>query len=451
LTVAILEMSQPDPPYVVLLGSVGSGKSTIVEKVTGKTSLAADAGLSATKRSYPLWARDGQLIICDTPGSNSIGDKFGHNIWIATAFNYRPVSKIFIVVRAESGRLDTIISSIRDFSDRFVDLPDVPLGVIVTHMDEIKWSASAAGHESDCRAAIKDEADIDDVIFSQLPTQHQALITNILRACSQPFPLTVDHDNFLRLFTKLHKSRPTEVLRSCQKETAEFKKKRQEFYNHRKNFDKPKQVDLVFEFQAYMTQDITRAQIRVAEQFSFTFDGTDGDSQAAHLSNMSNNMIIELRAIRTETLAYQNNHGVSCLRRCPHAQCGQVWTKVEGCEGATICGAIPSRANDQNFSEMATFTFSWNELDKKLTITQSGTKSAKTSGRSAKGTGCGQSINWSSMAPVQLPAEFNQTAAAVATTDVPTLPPSAEDYNDRMDGRLSASFAQMKLGARPSH
>ena len=149
-------MAEESAPYVVLLGAVGSGKSTIAGKVTGDTSRALDASVSATRRSDPLWALEGQFILCDTPGSNAIGDKFGQNVWIATAFNYRPVSKIFIVVKADVGRLDGVISAIRDFSDRFVDLPDVPLGVIVTHMDKISWPSSAAGHENDFRCVIKD-------------------------------------------------------------------------------------------------------------------------------------------------------------------------------------------------------------------------------------------------------------------------------------------------------
>eukprot|EP00091_Calanus_sinicus_P025296 TRINITY_DN9574_c0_g1_i1.p1 TRINITY_DN9574_c0_g1~~TRINITY_DN9574_c0_g1_i1.p1 ORF type:complete len:236 (-),score=40.09 TRINITY_DN9574_c0_g1_i1:142-849(-) len=223
-------MAEQAVPYVVLLGSVGSGKSTIVGKVTGDSTRAMDAGISATRRSDPLWALDGQFIICDTPGNNSIGDKFGHNIWIATAFNYRPVSKIFIVVKADVGRLDGVISSIRDFSDRFVDLPNVPLGIIVTHMDNVSWASSPAGHEHDFRSVIKEEVCIDDVLFSHPSTEDSTLINNILHVCTSVFNLTVNHENFLKLFTKLHKSRPVEVLRSCQKEVDEVLRKKEKSF-----------------------------------------------------------------------------------------------------------------------------------------------------------------------------------------------------------------------------
>ena len=240
-------MGEHNPPYIVLLGAVGSGKSTIVEKVTGDQTRAFNAGISATRKSDPLWAQEGQFIICDTPGSNAIGDKFGHNIWIAAAFNYRPVNKILIVVKADSGRLDSVISNIRDFSDRFVDLPNVPLGVIVTHMDMITWTASPVGHQNDFKTAIKDEVDIDDVIFSDPSLRDQGLKDSILRSCSPSFNLTVNHENFLRLFT-LHKSRPMEVLCACQREADIFRGKKQEFHHQRTKFNQRQQVDLVFEF-----------------------------------------------------------------------------------------------------------------------------------------------------------------------------------------------------------
>ena len=199
-----------------------------------------------------------------------------------------------------------------------------------------------------------------------------------------------------------------------------------------------------------MTQE-TKAQIRLSDQFSFSFDGAEAENEAAHISNMTNNMLPDLRAIRIEALAYQSNHGVTCLRKCPH--CGQVWTKVEGCGGTTTCGAMPSKSldvRDDSFTVMATFTFAWDELTEKLTITQSGLKSAQIQGEAESGAGCGRSIDWSAMATVQLPSEFDSTLAVVKTSDVSILPPSASNFNDRTDERLASSLGQMTLGPRPT-
>ena len=59
-------------PYIVLLGGVGSGKSTIIEKVTGEVGRAANVSLSDTRTSEPLWTLQGEFIISDTPGSNAL-------------------------------------------------------------------------------------------------------------------------------------------------------------------------------------------------------------------------------------------------------------------------------------------------------------------------------------------------------------------------------------------
>ena len=66
-------------------------------------------------------------------------DPLPHNLGIAGALNYLPVSKMFILVKAET-RLDSVVDNIRKYSDRFVEFdPDI-LGVLITHMDTVSWS-----------------------------------------------------------------------------------------------------------------------------------------------------------------------------------------------------------------------------------------------------------------------------------------------------------------------
>ena len=459
-------------PYVVLLGDVGCGKSTIVDKITGESSRAANFGASATRRSDPVWAPGGEFVIADTPGSNSMGDKFGHNIWIATAFNFRPVSKVLITVNAEGGRMDGVISSIREYSDRFADLPDVPLGVLITHMDKVSWPASDEGHEADFRRVIRDELDIEDVVFSSTVTTGQMLTTNILSICNEPINLKVSQTNFLRIFKNLHKGRPREFLQLSGVEVEDFKKKREEFNTKRGRFLGRKQVDLVFEFQAYMTKEVTKAQIRLSDVCRFTFEGTEADNEVAHVGNMTNQMLSELRSIRVETLAHQDSHGADTLRKCPH--CGQVWTKVEGCDDETYCGTRPSTQNDLNakFSTMATFSFRWDECSKKLEIRETGTRpsladyedsanedsededtyihastSSEEPSHNPYGGGCGREVTWNQMAPVAIPPEFSPTEATVATSDVLMLPPFPAASKPRGPG--CCCFCQMTSASRP--
>ena len=70
-------------PYIVLIGDVGSGKSTIVEKITGREGRSSNSDTSFTKTSQAFWVSDKSMKICDTPGSNAMDDKLNHNVWIA--------------------------------------------------------------------------------------------------------------------------------------------------------------------------------------------------------------------------------------------------------------------------------------------------------------------------------------------------------------------------------
>ena len=62
----------------------------------------SNADESFTLKTEYFETPDGKLLIADIPGSNAMDDTLGHNIQIATAFNFGlPVSRILIVVKAE--------------------------------------------------------------------------------------------------------------------------------------------------------------------------------------------------------------------------------------------------------------------------------------------------------------------------------------------------------------
>ena len=114
-------------PYVVLLGDVGTGKSTIVEKLTGERNRSSSAEESFTT-SAGLCTVEGpagkNLVISDTPGSNAMSDNFKHNIWIAQAMNFLPVSKILITVKAGT-RIDNLVRKVSQYEEGFLDLEDM--------------------------------------------------------------------------------------------------------------------------------------------------------------------------------------------------------------------------------------------------------------------------------------------------------------------------------------
>lgn len=367
-------------------------------------------------------------------------DTLEHNVEIAGALNFRPVSRIFIVVRAET-RIDSVVDNVRKYADRFLELPMDVVGVLVTHMDTVNWT------EKDFTPRIEDDLGIDAVVFSSMTTNRETLQNNILKTCTEKHNLTVNDANFFKLF-KIH-NHHRKILKSTSDEVKKFSDKKRAFDEEREAFSGKDLVDLVFEFQAYMTEEIVEAQKRMSKTNNFTFEGDGAANEAGHIANMVNQLRMVLYDIRTECLGYQSEHGVSELRKCPH--CGIIWTKVEGCEGATTCGNRPSNVNDVRdpaYAELGTFSFRWRE-DGGLSITKVSRKTVKSERSSRPQFGCGKSINWKEMATVAVPSEFSETVK-VGTSDIKVLPPTATNFQKELSGKIDAAGRNLKLSERPS-
>ena len=289
------------------------------------------------------------------------------------------------------------------------------------------------------------------MLFSQPSKKAQDLIRDILSVCGEKHNLQVNDTNFLRLF-KLH-NHHSKILMVTAREVEAFLDLKKNFDEERATFSAKDQVDLIFEFQAYIEEQITVAQQSMALEFNFSFLGENAANEAGHVANMTNQLRVILQAIRIEALNYQSDHGANDLRQCPH--CGLLWAKVVGCDGGTTCGLIPEGLNDlrdKSYGIMATFNFSWLKGSKgkkgKLNISKRGTQKAKVHARASSGQGCGKSINWSSMKQVPLPQELME--GKITTDDVKDLPPAASGFKETVATLLNDYRDKMSLGNKPT-
>jgi len=298
-------------------------------------------------------------------------------------------------------------------------------------MDTVSWSRKRFTE------LLEAETGITDVVFSEMSTPGQTLTADILRICKQPHDITVDSENFLKMFKINDKN--IKILRSVKKEISDFETMRQDFYHAKDNFSTSEQIDLFFEFQAWLNNEIIEAQKRVSGTNSFEFVGKKIANEAGHIANMTNKVKAILLDIRTQCLGYQANSGVTDLRRCPH--CGLVWAKIEGCDGNTTCGNL-MKSRDSRYGELATFSFQFQNGH--LNIQKSGSKTVDSSSSSQQtGVGCGKTINWKEMAPVSLPPEFTEDAIA-SVDDVKLLPSEARaSWNDTF--RQAQAKTKMKV------
>ena len=191
-----------------------------------------------------------------------------------------------------------------------------------------------------------------------------------------------------------------------------------------------------------MTESIVEAQQRVSKENNFEFYGPAMANEAGHIANLTNQLKAVLLELRTRCLHFTSNHGVNELRRCPH--CGLVWAKIDGCNNV-VCG----RANGildvrrKNNGIMATFRFLWNAEREELEITRTGERRARYV-QASRGVGCGATLDWSTMALVEVPQEFC-AAQEVRVDDVSTLPAAAASTWEIGYEALRARFRVMEV------
>ena len=322
-------------PYVILIGNVGAGKSTLVEKVTGITGQSSAASTSVTKISDVIQSIDGSLMVCDTPGTNSITDQFSSSVEIARALSFMPVNLLLITVKADV-RIESVAKILREYMECFLpeDFPIELIGVCITHMDTVIWV------EDELIRCLKSDLGIEKVICSFPEKKTRALIQEIKDEClkNQPVSIDIDSEIFLRLF-KVNNNE-IKILRETRKEVTRFEKMKKDFYVQQKRYPKIEQKDMIFEFQAWMYDQIVETQRNLSSNNNFSFSGGPGiANEAGHIANLTNQLRQVLRDVRIEAMEYHVDVETD-FRKCPY--CGEIWQKVEGCEGDTQCGSRPS-------------------------------------------------------------------------------------------------------------
>jgi len=412
---------------VVLVGNVGTGKSSLVEKVTLQKGLSFSGATSFTQESRFFLSPDGRLRVIDTPGVNARTEPLQHNMWVAHALGFKPVSMIGLVVKADR-RIDNFIGEAEEFAMNFSEFMDV-LCIIVTHMDTVPWRAQ------DGQQALEDQLGLKGV-FVGLTTTQSKVQADIMAACSEePLCINIDHDNFFRYFRL--PGHNIKVLQTIKRETDEFHSCTDQFRDVFNKTQESLRADLVYEFHTWCMDYIVDAQKRVSSALGFTFTGGDTAVQASHVANLANQMKGTLYEIRVMMLGQASPANVSLLKKCPY--CGCVWMKTQGCDGMTTCGSIPS-AGDARVFQFATFTFSFQ--DGHLTVIHGRNRTLGSRGpKPTSGSGCGKSIDWQNMAPVAVPEAINQIQSVISTADVQLLP---EEARPSWQQTFERSLAQVK-------
>ena len=245
--------------------------------------------------------------------------------------------------------MENTVGDARKYAEGLMDYDPDAWAIMVTHMDQVRWD------EAFCTRKVNAEMGIDTVLYSSSRTTGDTLKRDILSVCTSLHDLSIDDRNFLRIF-KISNSN-IKYVRFTKKEVKNFQDLIEQFQREIQRYSGSEKKDLLFEFQAFMAEEITKAQQRMSVENDFHFEATEeGSNQAGHIANMSNQLRALLFNIRTMCQESQPDAGGEDYRKCPH--CGQVWAKIVGCKGTTTCGNMVNQIDSTGI--MATFTFNWN-------------------------------------------------------------------------------------------
>ena len=307
-------------PYIILLGDVGSGKSTLFEKITGTTNRSSNQYASFTTSAEAIMSSDDSFIICDTPGTNSFENRFENNLHIAQAMSLMPVSSVLAVFKANV-RIDNVLEMIKNYLEGFLteDFPCELIGVCITHMDTVIW-----GKEEFART-VKKELGISRVAFSGA-NDSGALLCEELKSQIQnitPRNLDIKSDTFLKLFKINDKN--LKILRGVRNEIRKYEMLQRDFYNHRDEpgrYGSTDQMVMTFEFMCWMIEEISKAQKQLSDQNNFEFDPDSlrTASEAGHVARMTIQLKTILSEVGTGAMKYQREFA-SNFRKCLHCGC----------------------------------------------------------------------------------------------------------------------------------
>ena len=125
---------------------------------------------------------------------------------------------------------------------------------------------------------------------------------------------------FLQLF-KINNNE-VKILRETHKGLVKFEKMKQDFYGEQKRYSKDDQKDMIFEFQAWMFDEIIENQKRFSQNNDFSFSGgPETANEAGHIANLTNQLRQILRYMRIEAMQYYVDLETD-FRKCPH--CGLI-------------------------------------------------------------------------------------------------------------------------------
>lgn len=421
--------------YFVLIGDTGAGKSSIYEKIMGKTGLSSNSSNFVTTESR-VGLTD-NIMIADTPGLKASRDKLDHALQILGALKFRSLNGLIFVVSI-TDRTSLIIRKIEKLITPFEAYKNLISVIITKHDKEPQYNKDELEND------IKNELEISNVYISSNLSTKKDYLKFFKKINAQTSDITIQPIELTRYFKLGEKDK--KKVRILDKFIANYR----EICTNGTQYvlglkDEQERMDATFSLNALLTDTIPEIQQEFAQEAGLNLWDNNDLMWSMHLGCAMKKELLEIRhAIDT----YQKNtpQSLQTYKKCPY--CGNVFVLVEMCDGITTCGNKPHAGDER--PKISIFKWNWKKLlENGLRFDayeREEREIAKLETKASAGSNpeltkpCGRSITFREMAPVTaLPPEWKNFSDVEDVLDA-----DAKDLN-RFGNELDEKFKKISV------
>lgn len=436
-------------PTGIVLGVVGSGKTTLYNKVCDKSEKADNDVESATRHLHihtVTWGNRSFTLI-DTPGTETTKLVYEHSYVIKGGLTIQPLNTIFVLCPYEPRCRDTMIQNFYGQVQMIKEEYRSMCVPIVTKMDHFVASMKIPDI-STMRNIItdifKDDTGVDRVLFTELHSNPHDIATD-MHNCMKDMPqmkLEYSDEDFLMYFNV------AEFRGRMKMKVIDLERKIKGicngFVEALEEMEEDPNIPKMGDERNGIIMDAISQNLMELNEIVDAFIEQDGDqmhtldSYTAYIDlqkiilNQHNDFRDRAKALLTYDPDDANDWR-NCVRKCEH--CGEIWVKVEGCDDATTCGAIPSSGD----SITSSFRYILRKVNKKFRFVHSSEFSQRKAPKycpknATKQMGCGKQIVWKNQPRVP-ESELNKLFTTKDLESVIMQFRTRQDFTSRMKFR----------------
>ena len=314
---------------IIFFGSVGTGKTTLLNKTCGQNFEAKDEAFSVTREVQYAYTLKHNNIILDFPGLNSSVDVVAHLKAQKNALSVIPIRMICFIVRY-TPRYDDVIKSVSQMLMIFREYHK-NICIIITNSEN-----STIKSQSEIEQIFKTKFKITNFLFTTLMSDGLDICDKLEKYKSQMEFIDKINIKTSDLTQNINPEFDFDVMEDREKFINEFNESLKVFTTEfMKTNDKDLKRALYFSLRDYKDNLIKRYNEIIKDK------KVDLDSIVTELIMFNNTIFNSFnefkrkveRELETETKNF--NGEFNKYKRCPN--CGKIWFLVKGCPN-TQCG-----------------------------------------------------------------------------------------------------------------